>query len=208
MASIPGVLAARPPARGTTIRRRPSEDVDRAPAACRASSWTATAAGRASAACPRPRVTRPASRRCGPSWSAPSSVASRCSPSTPSAARTGHAPARRWRCSSRCSMPPSATTPPTWSGRACAVRLAGPHVGAARSDPGVHRGGTGTQTAGGTRMTLNVAFNYSGRTEIVDAVRRCLRDGIPADVGRRVDHRAAPVHRGPARGGPAHPDRR
>jgi undecaprenyl diphosphate synthase len=37
------------------------------------------------------------------------------------------------------------------------------------------------RTAGGTRMTLNVAFNYSGRTEIVDAVQRCLRDGIPAD---------------------------
>ncbi len=38
-----------------------------------------------------------------------------------------------------------------------------------------------TRTAGGTRMTLNVAFNYSGRTEIVDAVQRCLRDGIAAD---------------------------
>ena len=38
-----------------------------------------------------------------------------------------------------------------------------------------------TQTAGGTRMTLNVAFNYSGRTEIVDAVQRCLREGIAAD---------------------------
>lgn len=36
-------------------------------------------------------------------------------------------------------------------------------------------------TAGGTRMTLNVAFNYSGRSEIVDAVRGCLRDGVPAD---------------------------
>jgi len=38
-----------------------------------------------------------------------------------------------------------------------------------------------TRTAGGTRMTLNVAFNYSGRTEIVDAVQRCLREGIAAD---------------------------
>ena len=37
------------------------------------------------------------------------------------------------------------------------------------------------QTAGGTRMTLNVAFNYSGRSEIVDAVQRCIRDGVPAD---------------------------
>ena len=36
-------------------------------------------------------------------------------------------------------------------------------------------------TAGGTRMTLNVAFNYSGRSEIVDAVRRCLADGLSRD---------------------------
>lgn len=36
-------------------------------------------------------------------------------------------------------------------------------------------------TAGGTRMTLNVAFNYSGRSEIVDAVRGCVRDGVAAD---------------------------
>ncbi|MFN8518465.1 MAG: polyprenyl diphosphate synthase [Chloroflexota bacterium] len=36
-------------------------------------------------------------------------------------------------------------------------------------------------TAGGTRMTLNVAFNYSGRSEIVDAIRGCIRDGIAPD---------------------------
>ncbi len=35
-------------------------------------------------------------------------------------------------------------------------------------------------TAGGRRMTLNVAFNYSGRSEIVDAVRSALRDGVDA----------------------------
>ena len=36
-------------------------------------------------------------------------------------------------------------------------------------------------TAGGTRMTLNVAFNYSGRSEIVDAVRGASADGLAAD---------------------------
>lgn len=36
-------------------------------------------------------------------------------------------------------------------------------------------------TAAGARMTLNVAFNYSGRSEIVDAVRRAVRDGLTAD---------------------------
>jgi undecaprenyl diphosphate synthase len=36
-------------------------------------------------------------------------------------------------------------------------------------------------TAHGTSMTLNVAFNYSGRSEIVDAARRCISDGVTAD---------------------------
>ena len=33
-------------------------------------------------------------------------------------------------------------------------------------------------TAGGDRLTLNVAFNYAGRTELVDAVRRLVASGI------------------------------
>jgi undecaprenyl diphosphate synthase len=38
-------------------------------------------------------------------------------------------------------------------------------------------------TAGGSRMTLNVAFNYSGRTEIVDAARQCMVEGVsPAEL--------------------------
>jgi undecaprenyl diphosphate synthase len=36
-------------------------------------------------------------------------------------------------------------------------------------------------TAGNTVLTLNVAFNYGGRTEIVDAVRQIVEAGIPAD---------------------------
>ena len=38
-------------------------------------------------------------------------------------------------------------------------------------------------TAGGSRLLLNVAFNYAGRTELVDAVRQIVRDGIaPEDI--------------------------
>jgi undecaprenyl diphosphate synthase len=37
-------------------------------------------------------------------------------------------------------------------------------------------------TAGGDRLILNVAFNYAGRTELVDAVRRIVRSGVPADA--------------------------
>ncbi len=36
-------------------------------------------------------------------------------------------------------------------------------------------------TARNRVMTLNMAFNYGGRAEIVDAVRRIVADGVPAD---------------------------
>ena len=36
-------------------------------------------------------------------------------------------------------------------------------------------------TKGNDRITLNVAFDYGGRAEIVQAVRRVIRDGIAAD---------------------------
>ncbi len=37
-------------------------------------------------------------------------------------------------------------------------------------------------TAGGKRLILNIAFNYAGRTELVDAVRRIVRSGVSADA--------------------------
>jgi undecaprenyl diphosphate synthase len=36
-------------------------------------------------------------------------------------------------------------------------------------------------TAGGERLVLNIAFNYAGRTELVDAVRDIVRSGVSAD---------------------------
>ena len=36
-------------------------------------------------------------------------------------------------------------------------------------------------TKNNDRLILNIAFNYSGRTEIVDAVRQIIAEGIPAD---------------------------
>jgi undecaprenyl diphosphate synthase len=39
------------------------------------------------------------------------------------------------------------------------------------------------RTRGGTRMALNIAFNYSGRTELVDALRALMAAGVtPTDV--------------------------
>lgn len=42
-------------------------------------------------------------------------------------------------------------------------------------------------TAAGERLTLGVAFNYSGRSELVDAARRCVADGLGVD---RIDEAA------------------
>jgi undecaprenyl diphosphate synthase len=36
-------------------------------------------------------------------------------------------------------------------------------------------------TAGGRRLQVNIAFNYSGRTELVDAVRRLVERGLPPE---------------------------
>ncbi len=42
-------------------------------------------------------------------------------------------------------------------------------------------------TAGGTRLRLNIAFNYSGRTELVDAARRVAASGLqPDDIDERT----------------------
>jgi undecaprenyl diphosphate synthase len=41
------------------------------------------------------------------------------------------------------------------------------------------------------RMTLTIAFNYGGRAEIVDAVRKLVAEGIPAE---RIDERAIRRH--------------
>jgi len=37
-------------------------------------------------------------------------------------------------------------------------------------------------TAGGDRLILNIALNYAGRTELVDAVRQIVRDGLAPDA--------------------------
>ena len=50
-------------------------------------------------------------------------------------------------------------------------------------------------TVGNRRMTLTVAFNYGGRTELVDAVVERLRDpNLAADEGRVGRRRAEQFH--------------
>jgi undecaprenyl diphosphate synthase len=44
-------------------------------------------------------------------------------------------------------------------------------------------------TEDGKRLTLNIAFNYSGHSEIVDAVRRAIADGLsPAEIDEQSIH--------------------
>jgi undecaprenyl diphosphate synthase len=38
------------------------------------------------------------------------------------------------------------------------------------------------ETSGGQRLLLNIAFNYAGRTEIIDAFRRLSASGVAADA--------------------------
>lgn len=45
-------------------------------------------------------------------------------------------------------------------------------------------------TAGGERMTLNIALNYSGRAEIVDAVRRIAADAARLGEAGAIDEKA------------------
>jgi undecaprenyl diphosphate synthase len=54
-------------------------------------------------------------------------------------------------------------------------------------------------TSGGRRGVMTLAFNYGGRAEIVDAVKRLVRDRVPAD---RVDESAI----GARLYAPDHPD--
>ncbi len=49
-------------------------------------------------------------------------------------------------------------------------------------------------TAGGERMTLNVALNYSGRTEIVDAVRQIVAETRASDDPETIDETMVERH--------------
>ncbi len=158
------------------------------PTSCRAtsrSSWTATGAGPAPAACPSSRGTRLASRRSADSSSTPSGAASRCSRCTPSAARTGRGPTTRCRACS--SLLGRAIANETDELRAQGVRVR--MLGRLDELPDETRASIADaleRTAGGARLQLNIAWNYAGRTELVDAFRRIAASGVSPEA---VDER-------------------
>ena len=99
--------------------------------------------------------------------------------SSRSAARTGRARPKRSACSSACSTRRSARRRPSSASRASGSACSA----GSRSCPTDTRASITeaiAATADGDRLMLNVAFNYSGRHEIVDAARRCLEDGLSA----------------------------
>ena len=65
---------------------------------------------------------------------------------------------------------------------------AGPPRGAARTTTRDAIEGALARTAEGTRLQLNVAWNYAGRTELVDAFRRIARRGRrrPSEIDERT----------------------
>ena len=93
--------------------------------------------------------------------------------------RTGPARTRRSPACSVSSRRPSAARP-----RNSRRRASGSGCSAdSTSCPTRHAASIGEAldaTAGGGRLLLNIAFNYAGRTEIVDAVRQLAASGIPA----------------------------
>ena len=68
------------------------------------------------------------------------------------------------------------------------------------------------RTARNTGLQFNIALNYGGRAEIIDAVRRLCaevaRGAVDARVDRRGGAREPPLHRRPAGPGPADPHER
>ena len=156
----------------------------------------------------RRRAMPPASTPSGPSSSGPQSAASRCSRSTPSAARTGRAPATRSRRCSRCWSRPSATYTPDLVAQGVRVRLLGRMDELVDSHPRVDRGG-----ARGHRRRH--ADDAQRRLQLLRSHRRswtpcaaASADGLAPDDARRGRHRRAPLHGRPARARPAHPHRR
>ena len=65
--------------------------------------------------------------------------------------------------------------------------------------PARRSGRPSTRRPAATRLLLNIAFNYAGRTEIVDAVRQLAASGVAADEIDEARDRRRAVHRRPAR---------
>ena len=127
----------------------------------------------------------PASRRFAGSSSTPSGAASRCSRSTRSAARTGPAPTTRSRGLFDLLGRAIASETDELAAQGVRVKLLG-RLDELPEETRATIEGALDRTAGGTRLHLNVAWNYAGRTELVDAFRRIAAAGIPPE---QVDER-------------------
>ena len=160
-------------------RSRPDEPAPARPTSCRVtsrSSWTATGAGPACATCPSSTATPPASRR---SATLLTHAVRRGVP-----VLTLYAFSREnWARSDDevtglFGLLEAAIRSETDELRAQGVRVR--LLGRLDELPDATRASIGEAldaTAGGERLLLNIAFNYAGRTELVDAVRRLAASG-------------------------------
>ena len=64
------------------------------------------------------------------------------------------------------------------------------------------------RTASNTGLLFNIALNYGGRAEIVDAARRAIEAGVRPERSRRAAVQRVPLHRRPARSRSADPHQR
>ena len=106
--------------------------------------------------------------------------ASRSSRCTPSAARTGRAPTTRSSACSGCSRRAIRSETDELKAQGVRVRLLG-RLDELPDETRTSIGQALDATSDGTRLLLNIAFNYAGRTELVDAVRRMIAAGTPPE---------------------------
>ena len=94
---------------------------------------------------------------------------------------------RRGRRPVRAPRPGDPRARPTSSGRRASASASWAGSRSCPTKPAQSITGALAQTAEGTRLDLNIAWNYAGRTELVDAFRRILATGVaPEEVDERT----------------------
>ena len=116
--------------------------------------------------------------------------------------RRGHA------ACSGCSRRRSAARPTELRAQGVRIRLLGRLDELPDDTRALDRRGARRRPPAATGLLLNIAFNYAGRTELVDAVRRLAASGIAPGAIDEATICGGALHGRPAGPGPRHPDGR
>ena len=98
--------------------------------------------------------------------------------------------------------------PPSCAAQGVRIRLLGRLDELPDDDARLDRATRSPRPPAATGSLLNIAFNYAGRTELVDAFRRLAASGVAARGDRRDGDLRRALHGRPARPRPRDPDRR